>query len=103
MVVIGGDPKPDQKGTEPIPIARNKKPKPLYNHCKYLTSSKFFQRNHSERYRNSCQYFVFACWADASGSGWWDSNMEGVDSEEVGLGEVWEGVGSTTLGGIEWH
>ncbi|KAG7028769.1 hypothetical protein SDJN02_09950, partial [Cucurbita argyrosperma subsp. argyrosperma] len=39
----------------------------------------------------------------ASGGGWWDCDMEGVDSEEVGLGEVWEGVGSTTLGGIEWH
>lgn len=39
----------------------------------------------------------------ASGCGWWDYNMEGVDSEEVGLGEVWEGVGSTTLGGLEWH
>ncbi|KAA0049162.1 hypothetical protein IC582_012481 [Cucumis melo] len=72
VVVIGGDPRPEQKGMQPIPIARNKKPKPLYNHY-------------------------------ASGSGWWDSNMEGVDSEEVGLGEVWEGVGSTTLGGIEWH
>ncbi|CAK9318845.1 unnamed protein product [Citrullus colocynthis] len=39
----------------------------------------------------------------ASGSGWWGCDMEGVDSEEVGLGEVWEGVGSTTLGGLEWH
>lgn len=29
--------------------------------------------------------------------------MEGVDNEEVGINEVWEGVGSTTLGGIEWH
>lgn len=47
--------------------------------------------------------FCLCVLADASGSGWWDSNMEGVDSEEVGLGEVWEGVGSTTLGGIEWH
>ncbi|CAN1334625.1 hypothetical protein LINPERPRIM_LOCUS36472 [Linum perenne] len=39
----------------------------------------------------------------ANGNGWWDCDMEGVDSEEVGIGEVWEGVGSTTLGGIEWH
>ncbi|KAJ4722955.1 Non-specific serine/threonine protein kinase [Melia azedarach] len=39
----------------------------------------------------------------ANGCGWWDSGMEGVDSEEVGYGEVWEGVGSTTFGGIEWH
>ncbi|CAN1144523.1 hypothetical protein LINPERHAP2_LOCUS14155 [Linum perenne] len=39
----------------------------------------------------------------ANGNGWWDCDMEGVDSDEVGIGEVWEGVGSTTLGGIEWH
>ncbi|OMO93075.1 hypothetical protein CCACVL1_06641 [Corchorus capsularis] len=40
----------------------------------------------------------------ANGSGWWDCDMEGVDSEEVGLGEIWEGVGSTTFGGIvDWH
>lgn len=29
--------------------------------------------------------------------------MEGVDSEEVGCNEAWEGVGSTTLGGLDWH
>ncbi|XP_017217662.1 uncharacterized protein LOC108195218 isoform X1 [Daucus carota subsp. sativus] len=39
----------------------------------------------------------------ANGSGWWDSNMEGVDNEEVGCNEMWEGVGSTTLGGLEWN
>ncbi|XP_017975787.1 PREDICTED: uncharacterized protein LOC18602755 isoform X2 [Theobroma cacao] len=40
----------------------------------------------------------------ANGCGWWDCDMEGVDSEEVGSGEVWEGVGSTTFGGIvDWH
>ncbi|XP_021896994.1 uncharacterized protein LOC110813998 [Carica papaya] len=39
-----------------------------------------------------------------SGWGWWNSDMEGVDSEEVGFSEVWEGVGSTTFGGnIDWH
>lgn len=32
--------------------------------------------------------------ADANGFGWWDSDMEGVDSEAVGYGEAWEGVGS---------
>ncbi|XP_065864869.1 uncharacterized protein [Euphorbia lathyris] len=35
-----------------------------------------------------------------SGCGWWDCDMEGVDTEAVGLGEIWEGVGSTTFGGI---
>ncbi|XP_031266399.1 uncharacterized protein LOC116124793 [Pistacia vera] len=39
----------------------------------------------------------------ANGRGWWDCDMEGVDDEEVGFGQVWEGVGSTTFGGIEWH
>ncbi|XP_077210981.1 RNA-binding protein isoform X3 [Tasmannia lanceolata] len=39
----------------------------------------------------------------ANGSGLWDCNMEGVDSEEVGCSEVWEGMGSTTLGALEWH
>ncbi|XP_050215907.1 uncharacterized protein LOC126667006 [Mercurialis annua] len=38
-----------------------------------------------------------------NGSGWWDCDMEGVDDEEVGLGDVWEGVGSTTFGVIDWH
>ncbi|CAL5416656.1 unnamed protein product [Camellia sinensis] len=41
--------------------------------------------------------------ADANGSGWWDYNMEGVDNEEVGCNEAWEGIGSATLGGLDWH
>ncbi|KAI3823004.1 hypothetical protein L1987_10607 [Smallanthus sonchifolius] len=39
----------------------------------------------------------------ASGSGWWDSDMEGIDNDEVGFNEVWEGVGSATIGGLDWH
>ncbi|CAK8572901.1 unnamed protein product [Lathyrus sativus] len=40
----------------------------------------------------------------ANGRGWWDYDMEGVDNEALGVSEVWEGVGSTTLGGIaDWH
>lgn len=39
----------------------------------------------------------------ANGRGWWDDSMEGVDSEEVGCNEAWEGVGSTNLGGLDWH
>ncbi|KAL8486817.1 hypothetical protein ACS0TY_023031 [Phlomoides rotata] len=38
-----------------------------------------------------------------SGVGWWNENMEGIDNEEVGCNDVWEGVGCTTLGGLEWH
>ncbi|KAG1353980.1 hypothetical protein COCNU_07G000920 [Cocos nucifera] len=39
----------------------------------------------------------------ANGCGWWEGDKEGVDSEEVGCNEVWEGMGSTTLGGLQWH
>ncbi|KAJ0967548.1 hypothetical protein J5N97_024465 [Dioscorea zingiberensis] len=39
----------------------------------------------------------------ANGSGGWDGEREGIDTEEVGSSEVWEGMGSTTLGGLEWH
>ncbi|KAF9612289.1 hypothetical protein IFM89_038859 [Coptis chinensis] len=40
----------------------------------------------------------------ANGSGWWDCGMEGVDSEEIGCSDAWEGMGATTnLGGLEWH
>ncbi|KMT15296.1 hypothetical protein BVRB_3g060050 [Beta vulgaris subsp. vulgaris] len=38
-----------------------------------------------------------------SGTGWWEPEREGVDSDEVGSAEVWEGMGSTTLGGLDWH
>ena len=42
--------------------------------------------------------------ADASGGGWWHGDMEGVDGEEVGwTADMWEGMGSVTLGGLEWH
>lgn len=50
------------------------------------------------------QYLYINFQTDANGSGWWDCDMEGVDSEEVGHSEVWEGVGSTTYGDIvDWH
>ncbi|KAH0468662.1 hypothetical protein IEQ34_001894 [Dendrobium chrysotoxum] len=39
----------------------------------------------------------------ASGQGWWDGDKEGIDNEEVGHNEIWEGLGSTTLGGLEWN
>lgn len=48
-------------------------------------------------------YLYFFC-VDANGRGWWDYDREGVDNEELGFSEVWEGVGSTSLGGIvDWH
>ncbi|KAH7833347.1 hypothetical protein Vadar_005313 [Vaccinium darrowii] len=39
----------------------------------------------------------------ANGSGWWNCDMAGVDNEEVRSNEVWEGIGSTTLGGLDWN
>ncbi|KAG0503130.1 hypothetical protein HPP92_003202 [Vanilla planifolia] len=39
----------------------------------------------------------------ATGHGYWDGDKEGIDYEEVGYNEVWEGVGTTTLGGLDWH
>lgn len=36
----------------------------------------------------------------ADGGGWWDTDMVGVDSDEVGSTEIWEGMGSTTIGGL---
>lgn len=45
----------------------------------------------------------FSLETDDNGGGWWDENMAGVDNEEVGCNDVWEGVGCTTLGGIEWN
>ncbi|XP_074307020.1 uncharacterized protein LOC141642201 [Silene latifolia] len=38
-----------------------------------------------------------------NGIGFWDSEREGIDNDAVGNKEVWEGVGSTTLGGLDWH
>ncbi|KAL5224235.1 hypothetical protein ABZP36_010874 [Zizania latifolia] len=40
----------------------------------------------------------------ASGGGWWHGEMEGVDGEEVGwTDDMWEGMGSIALGGLDWH
>ncbi|GAB2295712.1 hypothetical protein Dimus_029866 [Dionaea muscipula] len=38
-----------------------------------------------------------------SGSGWWDCDREGVDNDEVGCNEMWEGMASTTLGELQWN
>ncbi|KAL5195636.1 hypothetical protein HKD37_20G057447 [Glycine soja] len=74
VVVLGGASKLKPKKGQIGNDTSNKKPRPHYNHY-------------------------------ANGPGWWDYDMEGVDSEELGFSdEVWEGVGSTTLGGvIDWH
>ncbi|GAA0174805.1 hypothetical protein LIER_28120 [Lithospermum erythrorhizon] len=39
----------------------------------------------------------------SNGGGWWDCDMEGVDNEEVGCNDVWEGMGTTNLGGLDWN
>ncbi|CAO2822133.1 unnamed protein product [Amaranthus hypochondriacus] len=38
-----------------------------------------------------------------SGTGWWEPEREGVDNDEVGSKDIWEGMGSTTLGGLDWN
>lgn len=49
-------------------------------------------------------HFGGSLFTDANGCGWWDCDMEGIDNEEVGFSEVWEGVGSTTFGEVgDWH
>ncbi|KAJ4968948.1 hypothetical protein NE237_015649 [Protea cynaroides] len=73
MVVLGDDPKPKQNG-------RRQREKFIVEKKPRITFNHY-----------------------ANGRGWWDCDMEGVDSEEVGCSEVWEGMGSTTLGGLEWH
>ncbi|TXG68563.1 hypothetical protein EZV62_003498 [Acer yangbiense] len=78
FIIMGDDSKYKQKGRKKgrkESLIRNKKPRPHYN---IIT-------------------------VNANGSGGWDSGMEGIDDEEVGFGEAWEGVSSTTFGGIEWH
>ncbi|KAG4983793.1 hypothetical protein AAZX31_10G182100 [Glycine max] len=74
VVVLGGASKLKPKKGQIGNDTSNKRPRPHYNHY-------------------------------ANGRGWWDYDMEGVDNEELGFSdEVWEGVGSTTLGGIvDWH
>ncbi|GKG10057.1 hypothetical protein Tco_0338803, partial [Tanacetum coccineum] len=39
----------------------------------------------------------------AGGSGWWNSDMEGIDNEAISSNEVCEGVGSATMGGLDCH
>ncbi|XP_076882906.1 uncharacterized protein LOC143531512 [Bidens hawaiensis] len=74
LVILGGDPMPRRAKPQKPFIRRDSNEKPLPVYNHY-----------------------------ASGSGWWDSDMEGVDNDEVGFNEVWEGVGSATIGGLDWH
>lgn len=111
-LVLGGDPEPKQR-TWGKQFTSNKKPRPLYNHCMFNGNFHFvtkfgvfviFSWSCSE-YTISLFVRVETCaycltLADANGCGWWDCDMEGVDTEDVGTGEIWEGVGSTTFGGI---
>lgn len=78
VVVLGDDPKPRppplaRRGRRGGPADRGQGDNGLYNHY-------------------------------ASGGGLWQGEQEGVDGEEVGWTEdMWEGMGSITLGGMEWH
>ncbi|MQM16564.1 hypothetical protein Taro_049524 [Colocasia esculenta] len=59
------------------------------------------QKGRDHRVRDNMEKPLFNHYGN--GAGWWDCDREGVDSEEVGCSEVWEGMGSTTVGGLEWH
>ncbi|KAI5347596.1 PREDICTED: LOC110689226 isoform [Prunus dulcis] len=118
FTMLGGDSEPSQTRRNESFISKEK-PGPVYN---YSGGGKHTVRKHftvlggdpkpkpqayQKRRRN--ESFVIKEKAGpvynhyANGCGWWDCDREGIDNEEVGLNEVWEGVGSTTLGGIEWH
>lgn len=111
VVVLGDDPRPR-------PASRRGRARPtrggegggeggraLYNHCKIeipcpellLTAGESVSKQQPDP-----RWSVLV--ADASGGGWWHGDMEGVDGEEVGwTDDMWEGRGSVTLGGLEWH
>ncbi|CAL4925423.1 unnamed protein product [Urochloa decumbens] len=105
VVVLGDDPRP-----RPAPAWRRGRARPtrsgegegsraLYNHCKIDHP---FRRVAGEQVATDA--VVWFGNADASGGGWWHGDMEGVDGEEVGwTDDMWEGMGSVTLGGLEWH
>jgi len=114
VVVLGDDPRPR-------PAWRRGRARPtrggggggegeggraLYNHCKIDPHSRArtvrFRRAAGEQAATDVVGFVLV--SDASGGGWWHGDMEGVDGEEVGwTDDMWEGMGSVTLGGLEWH
>ncbi|KAH7691072.1 hypothetical protein IHE45_02G091900 [Dioscorea alata] len=58
-------------------------------------------RRGKERFEDHKEKLVYNHYEN--GSGCWDGDREGIDTEEVGNNEAWEGMGSTTLGGLEWH
>ncbi|KAJ1694021.1 hypothetical protein LUZ63_010719 [Rhynchospora breviuscula] len=73
LLVLGDDPKPQLKLKRRKLVSQDNREKPLYNHY-------------------------------ANGRGRWDGDSEGVDHEEVGWDEdMWEGMGSIMLGGLDWN
>ncbi|KAJ4732862.1 RNA-binding protein [Rhynchospora pubera] len=73
LLVLGDDPKPQLKLKRKKLVSQDNREKPLYNHY-------------------------------ANGRGRWDGDSEGVDHEEVGWDEdMWEGMGSIMLGGLDWN
>ncbi|CAL4933620.1 unnamed protein product [Urochloa decumbens] len=116
VVVLGDDPRP-----RPAPAWRRGRARPtrgggrsgegeggraLYNHCKIDSPSHELEpfRIGDPPVSKRQLMWWFDLVADASGGGWWHGDMEGVDGEEVGwTDDMWEGMGSVTLGGLEWH
>ncbi|KAF2285643.1 hypothetical protein GH714_006150 [Hevea brasiliensis] len=73
-LVLGGDPEPKQRTRLRSSLATK-------NQDLSIITVSVKSRKH-------CAYSLIL--ADANGCGWWDCDMEGVDTEEVGTGEIWE-------------
>jgi hypothetical protein len=103
VVVLGDDqrPRPTRRPGRPRPTrggSHGAGGRALYNHC---TIYAFHTSPCLVRAEVSYFRLVFS---DASGGGWWHGDMGGLDGEEVGwTDDMWEGMGSVTLGGLEWH
>lgn len=114
VVVLGDDPRP-----RPASMRGRARPttrggrggevggeggRALYNHCKIEIPSPELLLTAGEPVSKQQPTWWFVLVADASGGGWWHGDMEGIDGEEVGwTDDMWEGMGSVTLGGLEWH
>ncbi|KAL2518645.1 hypothetical protein Adt_14892 [Abeliophyllum distichum] len=114
LVILGDYSKP-QRGERKI-ISSTEKPRSVFSHLQSHDDEPFARKrlvvlgDDSKPSRKGKWKKIFSKEEPtplfnhyANGGGWWDSNMEGVDNEEVGCNEVWEGMGSITLGGLEWH
>ncbi|RLN41184.1 uncharacterized protein C2845_PM01G40000 [Panicum miliaceum] len=106
VVVLGDDPRPRPawrpgRASPPAAAARARAAAPCTTTVRSIPIPELEPLGSGEPPVNRrCGYVLVS---DASGGGWWHGDMEGVDGEEVGWTDMWEGMGSVTLGGLEWH